>query len=424
MRIRLARVWGLSLLSIVLGLALAGAAGAGEVSLRFNDAEHKEMREALDVFQRQNPNIKVVLQRIAWGDAREQFLREAAVGQGPDIGHFAQVMVRSMGAGRGLPQAERPGARSTAWKSLEDGLPLHGPRQPRTTARSTAIPWTVDTFAMVYNKDLLQQAGITKFPETWEELRQASRQIKAKTGKIGWAFPAGQRRPRTRSGSSATSTGGPTAGRWWTGRPTASTSWPSPWTRSPRPSTTTTPTSRKGTTTRRCWRVTNWGAQELIEGMVSGEHRDHPHAGVRPHPDRGRLQGPLPGQGAPVRLHDPPEGQERLQDLHRRPPARDQREHQAPGRGVQARSSTSSAPRSTRSTTSASGRPRRACIAKIERPPSHSGYAEQLKLARPGGPTRPARWRSRRCGTPWGAPPARCSPGRRPPRWRPRSCTT
>src|SRR5215475_13317365 len=88
---------GLSLLSTVLGLALAGAVGAGEVTFRFNDAEHKEIRDALDVFQSQNPGIKVVLQRIAWSDAREQFLREAAVGQGPDIGHFGQVMTRSMG---------------------------------------------------------------------------------------------------------------------------------------------------------------------------------------------------------------------------------------------------------------------------------------------------------------------------------------
>ena len=77
---------------------MAGVAAADiELSFRFNDAEQKEMRAALDVFEKQNPGIKVTLQRIAWANAREQFLREAAVGEGPDIVHIAQVWTRSMG---------------------------------------------------------------------------------------------------------------------------------------------------------------------------------------------------------------------------------------------------------------------------------------------------------------------------------------
>ena len=55
------------------------------------------MRAALDKFEKMNPGIKVELQRIAWGNAREQFLREAAVGEGPDVVHIAQVWTRSMG---------------------------------------------------------------------------------------------------------------------------------------------------------------------------------------------------------------------------------------------------------------------------------------------------------------------------------------
>ena len=268
MKIRLARVGGLSLLSIVLGLVLAGAAGAGEVILRFNDAEHKEIREALDVFQKQNPNVKVVLQRIAWADAREQFLREAAVGQGPDIGHFGQVMTRSMGqAGaflklndlvrkHGLEEPWKTDFLSTDLASQDDGT-IHG------------IPWTVDTFAMVYNKDLLRQAGITKFPETWEELRQASRQIKQKTGKTGWGFPAG---------SASTNSIWFFCNFYW---------WSHGWAlvdRAPDGKYVMNITQdqiaeafdyyntyfKEGHNDKALLAVTNWGAQELIEGMVSG----------------------------------------------------------------------------------------------------------------------------------------------------------
>ena len=93
-----ARLNGISLFAIVCLFLLPCMASADvELTFRFNDAEQKEMREALDVFEKQNPGIKVSLQRIAWANAREQFLREAAVGEGPDIAHVAQVWTRSMG---------------------------------------------------------------------------------------------------------------------------------------------------------------------------------------------------------------------------------------------------------------------------------------------------------------------------------------
>ena len=41
-----------------------------EISFRFNDAGQKEMRAAIDEFEKKNPGIKVDLQRIAWGSAR------------------------------------------------------------------------------------------------------------------------------------------------------------------------------------------------------------------------------------------------------------------------------------------------------------------------------------------------------------------
>jgi multiple sugar transport system substrate-binding protein len=66
------------------------------ITFRFNDTE-EEVRGAIDAFQKENPDIKVDLQRIGWKDARNQFLREAAVGEGPDVAHVAQVWVSEMG---------------------------------------------------------------------------------------------------------------------------------------------------------------------------------------------------------------------------------------------------------------------------------------------------------------------------------------
>ncbi|MBV8089923.1 MAG: extracellular solute-binding protein [Alphaproteobacteria bacterium] len=53
------------------------------------------------------------------------------------------------------------------------------------------IPFTVDTFAMVYNKDLLRAAGYDEFLKTWPKLRAASLAVFHKTGKTSFGFPAG-----------------------------------------------------------------------------------------------------------------------------------------------------------------------------------------------------------------------------------------
>jgi multiple sugar transport system substrate-binding protein len=165
---------------------------------------------------------------------------------------------------------------------LNDLIKKHGLREGWSDFLSTelaaqddgsihAIPWTVDTFAMVYNVDLLKQAGIAKFPETWDELRQASRQIKARTGKIGWAFPAG---------SGATNSIWFFCNFYW---------WSNGWGLVERAAdgkhfVNITPDQiaeafeyynsyfKEGLNDKSMLGVTNWGAQELIEGMVQGNY--------------------------------------------------------------------------------------------------------------------------------------------------------
>ena len=53
------------------------------------------------------------------------------------------------------------------------------------------LPWTTDTWAMVYRTDLLKEAGIERLPTTWEDIRKVSEAVYKKTGKTGFGFPAG-----------------------------------------------------------------------------------------------------------------------------------------------------------------------------------------------------------------------------------------
>jgi multiple sugar transport system substrate-binding protein len=172
----------------MLGAASAAKADPVTITFRFNDTE-AEVRGAINEFEKQNPDIKVDLQLIGWSDASNQFLREAAIGEGPDVAHVAQVWVKQFGqAGAVLP--------------LDDFLKNDPPPNGFTdfVAQDLAkgadghiygLPWTTDTWALVYRTDLLQQAGITELPKTWDELRQDSAEIYKKTGKAGFGFPAG-----------------------------------------------------------------------------------------------------------------------------------------------------------------------------------------------------------------------------------------
>jgi multiple sugar transport system substrate-binding protein len=173
----------------VAGMLAGSAAAQTTLTFRFNDTEEKEMREALDRFEKSNPGVKVTLQRISWRDARDQFLREAALGQGPDVAHIAFVWAREMGqAGAIKPLGDLVRARPPA-HGLEDFIALELARGPK--GEVYALPWTTDTWAMVYRTDLLEQAGVSALPNTWDDLKRASAQVHKATGRAGFGFPAG-----------------------------------------------------------------------------------------------------------------------------------------------------------------------------------------------------------------------------------------
>jgi len=185
---------GLTAGSVAIAAVLAGAPAFAQdinISFRFNDPEVSEMRAALDEFERLNPGVKVELQTISWGDARAQFLREAAVGEGPDVVHIAFVWPKDMGnAGALMPLNDFINATSIQ-AGFDDFIATE--LAIGDDGEIFGTPWTTDTWAMIYRSDLLAAAGVDKIPATWDELRGASRAVFEKTGKIGFGIPEGSR---------------------------------------------------------------------------------------------------------------------------------------------------------------------------------------------------------------------------------------
>ena len=174
-----------------LAVTTAGVASAADINLtfRFNDSEAEEMRAALDEFEAENPGVEVELQTIAWSESRQQFLREAAVGEGPDVVHIAFVWPRDFGAAGALLPINEYLESDPIQAGFDDFIATE--LAVGADGNIYGVPWTTDTWAMVYRTDVLEAAGVAEIPSNWEELRDASRAIHEKTGKVGFGFPAG-----------------------------------------------------------------------------------------------------------------------------------------------------------------------------------------------------------------------------------------
>ncbi|MFJ3819888.1 extracellular solute-binding protein [Streptomyces nodosus] len=59
-------------------------------------------------------------------------------------------------------------------------------QQAQYDGKTYGVPLVTDTLALVYNKALFAEAGITEAPKTWDELKSDAAKIKAKTGVDGY----------------------------------------------------------------------------------------------------------------------------------------------------------------------------------------------------------------------------------------------
>lgn len=168
----------------------AGSVAAADLTFRYAYSNVDEIQAGLDRFEELNPDITVTMERIAFRDARDQFLREAATGTGPDIAHLAFVWIKDLGAAEAcLPLNDLIEANGIGEVSFEDFIAtdlVMGDDDETIYG----VPFATDTWAMVYNTEVMAEAGIENVPATWDELLDASRKAK-EVGKIGLGFAAG-----------------------------------------------------------------------------------------------------------------------------------------------------------------------------------------------------------------------------------------
>ena len=172
----------------LIGMLVASVASADTtITFRYNDPDPEVIESAIAAYEAENPDITIELERISWADARTQFLRETAVGTGPDIVHIAFVWPQEMGSAGALLPLNSLIEEKGAGKGFDDFIA--GDLATGPDGDIFALPWTADTTALVYTPSVLEEIGV-EVPTTWDELLAASK-VAAENGKVGFGFPAG-----------------------------------------------------------------------------------------------------------------------------------------------------------------------------------------------------------------------------------------
>ena len=132
-------------------------------------------------FEAENPGVKVRWVDIPWAAMENKILTAVSAKTAPDVvnlnpGFASQLASRNawLELDNRVPESVRQQYLPNIWKDST----LNG--------KSFGIPWYLTSRVTIYNKELLQKAGISQPPATYTELAQVAKQIKDKTGKYAF----------------------------------------------------------------------------------------------------------------------------------------------------------------------------------------------------------------------------------------------
>jgi putative chitobiose transport system substrate-binding protein len=137
--------------------------------------------QLISQFESANAGVKVRWVDVPWADMQSKILTAVSAGTAPDVVNLNPDFAAQL-AGR------------NAWLELDDRIAAtdrekYLPNIWQANAidgKSFGFPWYLDTHVTLYNKTLLQQAGISQPPATYAQLAEAAKQIKDATGKYAF----------------------------------------------------------------------------------------------------------------------------------------------------------------------------------------------------------------------------------------------
>ena len=133
-------------------------------------------------FMAKNPDVKVNVTPVDWGQAVAKLQTAIGGKQTPDISQMGTDMMgqfATTGALEPVPSNFDPSTYfESAWNTgVVDGT-------------AYGVPWYVETRLLYYRTDIAEKAGITKPPTTWDELKAMAKAMQEKGG-AQWGISLG-----------------------------------------------------------------------------------------------------------------------------------------------------------------------------------------------------------------------------------------
>lgn len=132
-------------------------------------------------FEAENPDITVDWLDVPWSEMEKKIVAAVAANNAPDVVNLNPNFASQL-------------ATKGAWLSLDDKLSeaeqatyIPGIWQAtQLDGNSFGFPWYLTTRVTLYNTDILNEAGISEPPATFEELATVAKEVKEKTGKYAF----------------------------------------------------------------------------------------------------------------------------------------------------------------------------------------------------------------------------------------------
>lgn len=167
--------------------AVATAAGCtrrdeGRAHIRFwaVGREGEVAEELVREFRAQHPQIDVEIQKLPFTAAHEKLLTAYAGETLPDVCQLGNTWVPEFAALHALHPLDEYLQQSSV--VVGDDYFQGFLNANRVADSLYGVPWYVDTRLLYYRRDLLQQAGFSAPPQTWEQWSQMLAAIKAMVG--------------------------------------------------------------------------------------------------------------------------------------------------------------------------------------------------------------------------------------------------
>lgn len=157
------------LLAVLLTFLLACDEADPRVALDFwaFGREGEVVRTLVDRFERENPQIRVRVQRIPWSAAHEKLLTAFAGDAMPDVFQLGNTWIPEFVAVNALAELEPMLAAADRFDK-SDIFP--GIMKTNEIGGTTyGLPWYVDTRLIFYRRDILAAAGVDAVPASWAE---------------------------------------------------------------------------------------------------------------------------------------------------------------------------------------------------------------------------------------------------------------